>query len=84
MRLPMSSGTVGMDGTVDIEQVKKMVDLFLAKGFKYFDTAHGYINGKSETALKEALTSRYPRDKFILTDKISGYLFKDEDQPNAC
>ena len=78
MRLPMSSGTVGMDGTVDIEQVKKMVDLFLANGFKYFDTAHGYINGKSETALKEALTSRYPRDKFILTDKISGYLFKDE------
>ena len=78
MRLPMTTGTVGMDGTVDIEQVKKMVDLFLARGFTYFDTAHGYINGKSETALKAALTSRYPRDKFILTDKLSGYLFKDE------
>ena len=78
MRLPMTTGTVGMDGTVDIEQVKKMVDLFLSRGFTYFDTAHGYINGKSEMALKAALTSRYPRDKFILTDKLSGYLFKDE------
>lgn len=42
-----------------------MVDAFLEAGFNYFDTAHGYIQGKSETALKECLTSRYPRDKFI-------------------
>lgn len=37
-----------------------MVDTFLAEGFNYFDTAHGYIQGKSETALKACLTSRYP------------------------
>ena len=33
MRLPM----IGDD--VDIEQTKQMVDLFLSKGFTYFDTA---------------------------------------------
>ena len=37
MRLPMQ----GED--VDIEQTKQMVDTFLAQGFNYFDTAHGYI-----------------------------------------
>ena len=54
MRLPMK------DGEVDTEELKKMVDIFLDNGFNYFDTAHGYVEGKSETALKECLTSRYP------------------------
>ena len=74
MRLPMT----GED--VDITQTTQMVDTFLASGFNYFDTAHGYINGKSELAIKECLSSRYPRDKFILTNKLSAnYFAKEED-----
>ncbi len=72
MRLPMCGEVV------DIEQTKDMVDAFLAAGFNYFDTAHGYIGGQSETALKAALTSRYPRDRYILTDKLSPNFFKTE------
>lgn len=64
MRLPMK------DGEVDTEQTCRMVDAFLENGFNYFDTAHGYLDGKSETALKTCLTSRYPRDRYILTDKV--------------
>ena len=73
MRLPMT----GED--VDITQTTQMVDTFLASGFNYFDTAHGYINGKSELAIKECLSSRYPRDKFILTNKLSANYFKKEE-----
>ena len=74
MRLPM----IGED--VDIEQTKQMVDCFLEQGFNYFDTAHGYLQGKSELALKECLTSRYPREDYVLTDKLSGsYFNKEED-----
>ncbi len=65
MRLPM----IGED--VDIPQVKDMVDLFLSKGFTYFDTAHGYLGGKSELALRECLTTRYPREAYQLADKLS-------------
>ena len=73
MRLPM------IEGEVDIEQFKKMVDYFIEKGFIYFDTAHGYINGKSETAIKEALTKRYSRDRYTLTDKLTDNFFKKEE-----
>ncbi len=74
MRLPMK----GED--IDIEQTKKMVDAFLSAGFNYFDTAHGYIGEKSEIAVKRALTSRYPRDAYVLTDKLSSnYFDKEED-----
>lgn len=73
MRLPM----VGED--VDIEQTKQMVDCFLEQGFNYFDTAHGYLQGKSELALKECLTSRYPREDYVLTNKLSGSYFKKEE-----
>ncbi len=69
MRLPM------LGDKVDIPQTKEMVDAFLARGFNYFDTAHGYISGQSETALRECLTSRYPRESYILTNKLSGNFF---------
>ena len=72
MRLPMHGDSV------DTEQVKQMVDAFLAAGFTYFDTAHGYIDGKSELAARECLTSRYPRDTYQLTNKLSGSFFKTE------
>ena len=73
MRLPM----IGED--VDIPQTKQMVDTFLENGFNYFDTAHPYINGKSELALKECLTSRYPRDRYILTNKLSPNCFEKQE-----
>lgn len=65
MRLPM----IGEE--VDKTQVCAMVDDFLARGFNYFDTASPYINGKSELAIRDCLARRYPRDRFLLTDKLS-------------
>ena len=41
MRLPMK------DGQVDNVEMCKMVDTFMEAGFNYFDTAHGYLDGKS-------------------------------------
>ena len=67
MRLPMNGDQV------DLAQTRDMVDAFLSAGFNYFDTAHGYLNGQSETALRECLTSRYPRDAYILTNKLSSH-----------
>ena len=69
MRLPMNGDEV------DIPQFSAMVDTFLARGFNYFDTAHGYLSGKSETAIRAGLTSRYPRERYILTDKLTAPYF---------
>lgn len=73
MRLPMKGEEV------DIEETNKMVDAFLSNGFNYFDTAHGYIGGRSEKALKTCLTSRYPRDAYILTNKLTAHFFNKEE-----
>ena len=59
MRLP--SLDPNDPGKIDIEQVKKMVDTFIERGFTYFDTAWMYCAFKSENAVKEALVSRHPR-----------------------
>lgn len=69
-----------IDEDVDKEQTCKMVDTFLENGFNYFDTAHGYLEGKSELAIKDCLSSRYPRDKFILTNKLTNTFFKTEEE----
>ena len=74
MRLPMK------EGSIDYDQFKDMIDIFLENGFNYFDTAHIYMEGKSETALRDCLTSRYPREAYILTDKLTDHTFhKNED-----
>lgn len=73
MRLPMKGDEV------DTAEMNRMVDAFLDAGFNYFDTAHGYLQGKSETALKECLASRYPRDRYILTDKLTANFFTTEE-----
>ncbi len=66
-------------GSIDIEQMKQMVDSFLEQGFTYFDTAWMYCGGKSEEAVKEALVSRHPRDSFTLTTKLPAYMLKKEE-----
>ncbi len=70
MRLPMQGDAV------DTAEFCRMVDIFLENGFNYFDTARGYLGGKSETALRECLTSRYPRERYVLTNKLSHNFFK--------
>ena len=67
MRLPKLD-----DDTIDVEQTKKMVDLFLDAGFTYFDTAWAYAG--SEDAIRQALVERYPREKFQLATKNTAWI----------
>ena len=68
-----------MDGDkVDYPEFCKMIDTFLEAGFNYFDTAHCYIDGKSETALRDCLCARHSHDEFVLANKLSPWDFEDE------
>lgn len=66
MRLPK------IGEAIDIEQTKKMVDMFLEAGFTYFDTAWAYPG--SEDAIRQALVERYPREKFQLATKNAAWI----------
>lgn len=79
MRLPLTDAND--KGSIDIEALKEMVDTFMEQGFTYFDTAWMYCAFKSENAVKEALTDRYPRDRYTLTTKLhASYLKTKEDR----
>lgn len=60
MRLPMKGEKV------DYEEFSRMIDYYLAEEFNYFDTAHVYIGGQNETALRDCLVKRYPRENSCL------------------
>lgn len=75
MRLPC----IGGDGkNIDLEKVKEMVDLFMSRGFTYFDTAYVYHGGFSEVAFRECVLKRYPRDSYTVTTKLP--LFSNPDR----
>lgn len=74
MRLPMDGNKV------DYNEFSKMVDLFMAEGFNYFDTARVYLEGQSETAIRDCISKRYKREDFILTNKLSTHLFNSEEE----
>lgn len=72
MRLPMGVG-------VNKKEFSKMIDYFMDHGFNYFDTAHGYLAGLSEKAIRSCLAERYDRKDFILTDKLTAPYFKKQE-----
>jgi Predicted oxidoreductases of the aldo/keto reductase family len=74
MRLPLLNKD---DQTsIDYEKLNQMVDQYMEKGFNYFDTAVVYHNGMSEIAFKNSVAKRYPRESFILADKMSAFVIK--------
>ncbi len=74
MRLPMK------DDRVDYDEFTRMVDRYMAEGFNYFDTARVYLGGQSETAIRDCVAKRYPREQFVLTDKLSTHLFNSAEE----
>ncbi len=80
MRLPLLNGD---DPTsVDLDQFCRMVDLFLERGFTYFDTAYMYHQNTSEVFVRKALTERHPRESYALASKLPTMSLKEpEDQP---
>lgn len=76
MRLPVLNQED--PASVDLEQVCKMVDTFMERGFTYFDTAYMYHKYESERAVKKALVDRWPRDRYVLADKLPLSHLKEE------
>ena len=68
MRLPKKLGKI------DLEETKRMLDLFMQAGCTYFDTAYVYDGGESEKATKAALIDRYPRESYTIATKLNAWL----------
>ena len=77
MRLPLTDENDR--SSIDYSALYSLVDRFMESGFTYFDTAYNYHNGDSERALKKTLVDRYPRDAFILTDKMPLFMVNTKD-----
>ena len=78
MRLPITNKED--HSSIDYKQVNDMVDIFLERGFTYFDTAYMYHNFISESVIKEAVVKRYPRSAFTIATKMpTMFLKKEED-----
>ncbi len=80
MRLPQKSDNAA---DIDMEQFKQMVDLFLERGFTYFDTSYVYHDGASETAIREALVKRHSRESFLLVSKFPTFQMHAADKVEA-
>ncbi|MDO5809719.1 MAG: aldo/keto reductase [Methanobrevibacter sp.] len=68
MRLPQTDEN---DPTkIDQELFNRMVDIYMEKGYNYFDTSYAYHNGASEVAIRKAVVERYPRESYRICDKM--------------
>lgn len=74
MRLPLTDANDKK--SVNQEVFNQMVDAFMEAGFNYFDTAYLYHDEMSEPALRKALVERYPRESFLLADKMPTVIVK--------
>ena len=76
MRLPKLE-----DGSINVEDMKVMVDKFLEAGGTYFDTA--YVYPGSEEATKKALVERHPRESYTLASKLAVFADSVKDEASA-
>ena len=68
MRLPLTDKN---DPTsIDQDLFNEMVDIYMEKGYDYFDTSYAYHNGMSEVAIRKAVVERYPRESYRICDKM--------------
>lgn len=68
------------EADIDMETTKKHIDLFMERGYNYFDTSYIYHTGNSEAALGKLLVDRYPRDSFMISTKMPiNFMNKPED-----
>ena len=68
MRLPLTDSE--NPKSIDLAKFRQMADLFMERGFCYFDTAYPYHDGYSEEAVRQCVVERYPRESFLLADKM--------------
>lgn len=66
MRLPKDK-----QGQIKLDEVQRMVDSYMERGFNYFDTA--YVYEGSEDAIRQTLVEKYPRDVYTLADKLPAW-----------
>ena len=76
MRLPLTEPE--NFSAIDIPQVEKMVDMFIDRGFTYFDTAYMYHNHLSECVVRDALVKRHARNSFTLASKLPTMMLSKE------
>lgn len=78
MRLPLLDEDDS--SSINQELVNEMVDLYMENGFNYFDTAYVYLDGNSEVSFRKAVVERYPRESFLIADKLPIFDLNDEDE----
>ena len=71
LRLPLRNPDD--NSSIDQELLSRLVDEFMRAGYSYFETGYAYHLMGAEDALRIALTERYPRESFILADKMPTY-----------
>lgn len=62
--------------SINQELFNEMVDIYMEKGFNYFDTSYAYHSGESEKAIRKAVVERYPRESFRICDKMPTWALK--------
>lgn len=76
MRLPLKDASDWL--SVDKEKAKLLIDKYLSEGYCYFDTAHNYHNHVSQTVFKEVVANRYPREQYVISNKLPLFEIQNE------
>jgi len=77
MRLPTTDG-IALSGNIDQAEATRMIRHAVDNGVNYIDTAYFYHDGKSETAVGNALLDGY-RERVVLATKSPVYSFEQEE-----
>lgn len=65
MRMPQLE-----DGSFDMQEAQSMIDEYMKGDFRYFDFHPAYCKQMAQTIIRELVVKRYPRNSFLLANKM--------------
>ena len=76
-RLPLTDRK--NEHSIDYAVLNFIIDSFIEKGGRFFDTSCTYHGGISEEAAGISLSERYPRDSFVLSDSLPSWIVRNKE-----
>lgn len=70
---------LGKNGELDLQKIQGMVDEYQKGMFCYYDVHPHYLAGNAEKIIKRTVVNKYPRESFLLADKMPFVCVKQED-----
>ena len=72
-----------LEGRIDYDKVNRSIEEYMRGDYCYFDIHPDYVLGKAQTILRDYVVRKYPRERYIVANKVPYWSIHDHSDYDA-